>query len=51
MKEWNKPQLVDLSTKYTEAGGMGGAGDGVHYDVYGYIVIGTSGPDLPFPKR
>ncbi|WPC43295.1 hypothetical protein [Clostridium sp. JS66] len=50
MKEWKNPELWTLCAKYTEAGGNGGAGDGVHYDINGYVLIGTSGPALPLPR-
>ena len=46
MKKWNKPQLLDLNYRYTQAGGLGGAGDGVYYEFYGYTLIGTSGPPI-----
>jgi len=46
MEKWNKPQLLDLDVRYTEAGGLGRKADGVVYDVYGFKVIGTSGPPI-----
>jgi hypothetical protein len=52
MKEWRNPELWILGAKYTEAGGLGGNGDGVHYDINGYDVIGTSGTKpLPYPTK
>lgn len=53
MKQWENPNLYILSGSATEAGGLGGDADGVHYDVqtqYGsFDLIGTSGPALPLP--
>ena len=50
MKKWNKPQLLDLNVRYTEAGGLGGAPDGALYLVRGrHILIGTSGPPIEHP--
>lgn len=49
MKEWNKPELMSLNVQSTNAGGLGGDGDGVHYNVYGEDLIGTSGPALNIP--
>lgn len=50
MKEWIKPDFIELGAQYTEAGGNGGQGDGVHYqvDFNGKTVdlIGTSGPPI-----
>jgi len=49
MKKWNKPQLLDLDVRYTEGGGGGVSNDGVQYDVFGWIVFGTSGPPIDDP--
>jgi hypothetical protein len=49
MLKWTRPRLTDLSVRYTEAGGLGGASDGVVYQVGLFIKHGTSGPALPNP--
>jgi hypothetical protein len=46
MKKWSKPQLSDLSFRYTELGGLGGQADSAVYEVFGFKLIGTSGPEL-----
>lgn len=50
MKKWNKPQLLDLSYRYTEAGGLGGDPDGVMYQIRGRLLIGTSGLPINHPE-
>jgi hypothetical protein len=46
MKMWNKPQVTDLSVRYTEQGGLGGSSDGVVYQVKAFFLLGTSGPAI-----
>ena len=46
MKEWNSPDVWSLGAEFTEQGGQGGANDGYHYDIFGRVLIGTSGPSL-----
>ncbi|BCN29029.1 hypothetical protein [Anaeromicropila herbilytica] len=50
MKTWNNPELLTLNVKFTREGSLGGDGDGVHYDVFGRDVIGTSGPAIDDPN-
>lgn len=52
MEKWSKPRLTDLSVRYTEAGGAGGAPDGQAFQIIGipgFIVFGGSGAQLPNP--
>lgn len=50
MKKWSKPQLLNLSYRYTEAGGQGGSPDSVIYLVdEQFFMVGTSGPELTDP--
>jgi hypothetical protein len=46
---WGKPQVTDLSVRYTEAGGITGNPDGVYYMAFGQILIGMSGPPIDDP--
>jgi hypothetical protein len=50
MKKWSKPQLLDLSFRYTELGGLGGQPDSALYQVFGFKLIGTSGPAIDDPN-
>lgn len=49
MKEWVSPKLWILGAEQTKAGGGGGEGDDVTYEVYGYKLIGTSGDPIDLP--
>ena len=46
MKQWKSPEMWALGAEFTEQGGNGGSADGYHYDTFGDILIGTSGPAL-----
>jgi hypothetical protein len=51
MKEWNKPVIADLEVGFTAGGGLGGAIDGVIYDVVDYGHFGgTQGPKISDPR-
>lgn len=52
MKKWNKPVIIKLDIKSTEAGSGKGNVDGVYYDACGWILPGTSGTGgkPPFPE-
>jgi hypothetical protein len=54
MKQWENPQMWRLNAEHTMAGGNGGKGDGVVYDVIlgngrHQTLIGTSGPSISDP--
>jgi hypothetical protein len=54
MKMWRKPQMTDLSVRYTEHGGLGGSIDGVVFQVKvagkTFLLFGTSGPEIDHPN-
>lgn len=49
MKKWIAPKLSELNIKNTYAGGLGNKADGVVYEIFGFKLVGTSGPAIDDP--